>query len=304
MKKLSESVWADIHRRSNGKQERIENGVNQLDLEGLYRYLDKIYYSSEPESMIEIHRNKDDKWLTVCIFEDTAGYIFSICYDGINIWLPYDMVSDFIDIDEVNMLFSTKLEKNGFDIYLISFSSKKNGDVNNSLLIEVIDYILSKVPDKFNKLIYKKTNESVWADIHRRSNGEQTRKEDDVDLLDSEGFVQYLKEHYHIKDGRSIYVIKESEKIVVPIIKIYTSTCFIITYDVIKRSISFSDQILKRHNDLYQKLIHQFWIENATDGYSYLVYDDNHKVSNKLFLEVIDFIIDNTNTEKLIIEKI
>ena len=44
----------------------------------------------------------------------------------------------------------------------------------------------------------KKLSESVWADIHRRSNGDQIRKEDDVDNLEFGDFFQYLKDNYKV----------------------------------------------------------------------------------------------------------
>jgi hypothetical protein len=38
--------------------------------------------------------------------------------------------------------------------------------------------------------------ESVWADMHRRSNGEIVRKEDDINHLGYDEFFVYLTEHY------------------------------------------------------------------------------------------------------------
>ena len=38
--------------------------------------------------------------------------------------------------------------------------------------------------------------ESVWADMHRRSNGDQVRKEDDIKDLKPDEFVHYLREIY------------------------------------------------------------------------------------------------------------
>ena len=38
--------------------------------------------------------------------------------------------------------------------------------------------------------------ESIWSDMQDRSAGENVRKEDDVDLLDRDGFYDYLVNHY------------------------------------------------------------------------------------------------------------
>ena len=41
-----------------------------------------------------------------------------------------------------------------------------------------------------------KLNESIWMDIHRRSNGDLERKEDSIDLLDIKGMYDYVRNHY------------------------------------------------------------------------------------------------------------
>lgn len=43
MKRLSESVWMDIHKQSVGDLERKEDNVNLLDIQGLYDYFLKHY---------------------------------------------------------------------------------------------------------------------------------------------------------------------------------------------------------------------------------------------------------------------
>ena len=38
--------------------------------------------------------------------------------------------------------------------------------------------------------------ESIWSDMQDRSSGDKIRKEDDVNLLDRDGFYNYIMEHY------------------------------------------------------------------------------------------------------------
>ena len=45
-----------------------------------------------------------------------------------------------------------------------------------------------------------KLDESIWADIHKRSNGSQIRKEDDIELLDMTGLYDYILAHYELTD--------------------------------------------------------------------------------------------------------
>ena len=47
-------------------------------------------------------------------------------------------------------------------------------------------------------------SESIWSDMEDRSIGDQTRKEDDVNLMDFEDFYQYLQTKYKAKDGNTI----------------------------------------------------------------------------------------------------
>ena len=45
----------------------------------------------------------------------------------------------------------------------------------------------------------RKTNENLWADLQDRSSGEVIRKEDDVKLMDSRSFYDYLQKNYKDK---------------------------------------------------------------------------------------------------------
>jgi len=157
--------------------------------------------------------------------------------------------------------------------------------------------------------------ENLWADLQDRSSGEITRKEDDVDLLDGDGLYQYLKEHYRMITERTEHEISidkdsslQKSEITVPILeKFFNSVSITLTYRYIKKEISFSIDLKERYNDLYKKLSDTFDVVDKPrryiGGYS-TISDKNGNVSNKVFIEILDFIIDNANTEKLLVEKI
>ena len=42
---------------------------------------------------------------------------------------------------------------------------------------------------------------SLWSDIEDKNGKINVRKEDDVDLLDAQGFLDYLKENYIVQDS-------------------------------------------------------------------------------------------------------
>ena len=49
---------------------------------------------------------------------------------------------------------------------------------------------------KFNEYI----EESIWANINKRSEGSVSRKEDDIDLLGFKDFIEYVKSHYTVRE--------------------------------------------------------------------------------------------------------
>ena len=102
---VGESVWADIHRRSNGKQERKEDDVDLLDLNDFCEYVNKIYGLFDHSFDIRIHTYKDDVWMQVPLFNDDSGYICEAAYDGGQIWTTYDMISQFVNINEIRTKF-------------------------------------------------------------------------------------------------------------------------------------------------------------------------------------------------------
>ena len=62
--------------------------------------------------------------------------------------------------------------------------------------------------------------ESIWADIHKRSNGSQIRKEDDVDNLDMDGFYDYLNDHYETLENTVIRKYDDLHALLVPIVSL------------------------------------------------------------------------------------
>ena len=44
----------------------------------------------------------------------------------------------------------------------------------------------------------KKLSESIWSDMQDRSAGDVVRKEDDINLLDFDEFIEYLKKSYDV----------------------------------------------------------------------------------------------------------
>ena len=56
-------------------------------------------------------------------------------------------------------------------------------------ILEIKEYIT-------NMKRLSKINESVWSDIRDRANGESIKKEDNIELLDRDGLLEYVLSHY------------------------------------------------------------------------------------------------------------
>ena len=151
--------------------------------------------------------------------------------------------------------------------------------------------------------------ESIWSDMQDRSSGETVRKEDDVNLLDRDGFYNYIMEHYKTttEDVTGPYAIinsKNEDYIKIPILEDETNTLYSTLYRVImwhfntdERYITIPVEEPFWGSDLFIKIRDTFKLQAIEDKFYprfKLFPKDNKKVDNKFFLEVIDFIIDNT----------
>ena len=165
-------------------------------------------------------------------------------------------------------------------------------------------------------------NESVWGDIYKRGAGEQARKEDDIERLSDDDFVEYLKSKYKNKeDGRPGYFFRDiTERKEINVCpfgdKRYHYTV------ALKKCENQNDKIIlypiftcKKCKDLYDKLKKEFIIKKISGeelygkslytGY-YLEVKDNYNKPRALYIQIIDFILNNLDTTTFIplIEKI
>lgn len=134
--------------------------------------------------------------------------------------------------------------------------------------------------------------ESVWADIHRRSNGYTVRKEDDINNLDGADFKEYLKSLYKPLNAYAI-ITYAGGSIAVPIIRNHINMCawFHPKSDVSK--INIHDDFINLVPGLLSKLQENFSTEKFTHGFYGIFPKDKGEITNKYFIEVIDFLLEN-----------
>ena len=254
---IGESIWSDIHKRSNGIQNRKEDDINNLDLENFCEYLNKTYKCTSPTCIVFHKDHAVDDFIAISLYTSESGYDSFLFYDGLIVTTQLFVVEDLGILSEVKSKYTVKIFKNDFDYDCISIYPKdKSTPVTNKFLIEVLDYLLDKIDVPFEQNIEKITDvkESIWADIHKRSNGVQVRKEDDVNFLDMHDFLEYINKKYEFKDKE---IISLSTLIGIPLY----SHSFNITYLFISYYNSPYNS-RDRINDVYSRLLYDSPLKN------------------------------------------
>ncbi len=311
MRKLSESIWSDIQDRSSGETNRKEDDVNLLDREGLYDYL--IHHYKSTNHFSNISTSASFNTIDVPIIINGGIYCVYFDFNTNEVYVHYAtlyMVNKLLI--KVSKNFSLRSNSNEHpQIYIIS--PKDRSKVTNRFFIDVVDFFIDNIPDSEGRAIKKIMNESIWSDIQDRSAGDVVRKEDDVNLLDGEGLKDYITKHYKLLNTLAI-VTCVGGILGVPIIKINTNCCIMYHPEAISYKICIVDDIVDSVDGLLEKLNTHFEIkehygEDMNGKYTlyYVSPKDGSDVTNKFFIEVIDFLLDNipdTPKYKKSIEKI
>lgn len=160
---IKESVWADMHKRSNGTQERMEDDINHLDCRGLYEYLKNTYESIWESIDNVIMINNDNTVIDIRIYENKNRMM-----GGIKMTLEFsDMEwkgaeynktyatlsadSPMGDIRQVPDWLVKELEKfavmNNTYKHIYIIYPKDGVKTTNKFLIRVLDHILERMDD-------------------------------------------------------------------------------------------------------------------------------------------------------------
>ena len=163
----------------------------------------------------------------------------------------------------------------------------------------------------------RKLSESIWSDIEDRSSGDVVRKEDDINNLDIDGLYEYLKDTYKLSrfgESFSRNVVKiNDETISIPILMEYTpkhmqqTLYFSIKYKNDEKYISISPSLKNWAPDVYDLLKHHFTFDevikrqNEIVGVHYIKIKpkDGSEATNKFYIDLIDFTLENVNDYKL-----
>jgi hypothetical protein len=142
----------------------------------------------------------------------------------------------------------------------------------------------------------KKLSESLWSDIQKRSAGETKRKEDDVNLMDTGELVDYIEHNYILH--QHINFSPGDDDIMIHIFSRDNHTTLFSLYNnntgTTDAYISFTGDLKSSDYVLLRKLKNRY---NLTFSIQFKIYKllkiNKHAPTNKDFLEMLDFILDN-----------
>ena len=152
-----------------------------------------------------------------------------------------------------------------------------------------------------------KITESIWSDIQDRSAGDVVRKEDDINLMSGEDFCDYLNDNYIRKDGHKIIYSEDSKSIYMPILKKYAGFSFSITYNYENNTINMNDEVESLCPKLCKMIKENFKVDKKYVGSTYTQFiispSDGSECTNRFFVDVVNFIIDNADENVLSLKK-
>ena len=154
----------------------------------------------------------------------------------------------------------------------------------------------------------RKLSESIWSDMQDRSSGEIVRKEDDINLLDFDEFIEYLETHYELIDPYKDFQMLSYNRI------------YICAFAYKCKDDSLSLFWLYLHNDdgkytltinktaqkyqIFDLLKKEYIIKDAKTWH-YIIIPKNKKTDKKFFIEVLTFILSHIEYPEIsIIRKI
>lgn len=313
LSKITESIWADMQDRSTGEIIRDEDkfnpeyvdfgegttvywAVDNLEVDGEVKFYfgDVKDYNNNGWRLPTVDEVNQLKWnIRTPWYEGCKHLKFE---DGNELRLKTNGSGGFhMWTNELNKKFPTSAYSYGFD-NMGSFNIDSFNKSINKLFVFL-------VKDK------KYVNESIWSDMQDRSTGETIRKEDDIDLLDTTGLVNYMEKAY-MSPNDDLKIIGD-DKLNFGSIMISLFEKDGKYYNIIYQKISTSNpEITFPVSDIEDSLREHYTVirpPRYNDKIDYIKPKDGSKVTNKFFLEIVDFILnaikDNDDIIQMIFKK-
>lgn len=316
---LRESIWTDMEDRGTGEIVKKEDEINHLDGPGFLEYL-KDYYNIQDESWTLQYTEYSD---TVSIRTFSSPWV-----PKKGSYMSYVNTTGFKNGERVmkvdNDIFKHKGLNNLRKALRERYTFKKTdmgtmvfpidgSPITNQAVIDLIDCIMNNLDPGFEVHIPKIVKESVWDDMQDRGTGDVIKTEDDVNHLDFQDLAKYIENNYKISDEDAVSIISSKGNIrgisvLIMRLKDSLSNDFYIEY-----SSEYGDNqgdldvvvpanIIDILRSLFNKVRCRYSMEHidrntmfGSMGFVRIIPNDG-KVDNRFFLEILDFITNNTTS--------
>ena len=153
----------------------------------------------------------------------------------------------------------------------------------------------------------KRLRESVWGDLRKKSLGQETRIENDINNLSPEGFCEYLMGEYECINGYDIeYAIALSNGGRIIRIILFEDVRFKIEYSNSVNGWAYAGNnkiygVIDRYNDnpiqlpdqMVQELKKFMELKKIENRLAYIIYPkDGVKGTNKFYADVLDILLE------------
>ena len=291
-KKISESVWGNIRKKSMGQETRIEEDVNHMDFDTFADYIKDNYSEKGDWFYVSESSDKKSRHIEIDIISG-INLSFNVVDGKIYNILITNNANKYIDVPGLKKIFNVNILSNG--IFSII---EKDLTKSNNTFVKLIEFFLEK-----------KTNESVWGDIRKKSLGQETRIEEDVNSLSIDGFYEYLLSTYKHSsfnlnrafDGISNFESGDMYDIYIPFERMKTdSDRFMKLYLTYKKkknkytNICFHFDVLKYNPELEHILKEKFIVEKSEALRQVDIYiKESRDIKNSDIIDLLDILLAN-----------
>ena len=142
--------------------------------------------------------------------------------------------------------------------------------------------------------------ESIWGDVQRRGMGIQKKKEDDVNIMDKDMLFEYLENRYEPVPSSKWkdFIDSDSQRIFVTVLEPeIASYAYNVSLEFPYRKegkvVLMSNDLLQDCRDIYKLLKDNYDLSYYSRTMFAISPVDKSEVTNKFYIDVIDFLIDN-----------
>ena len=316
---LSESVWGDLRKKSLGQEVRTEDDLNLLDVDGMAEYVfshyekcDKDsrvalpYWTGKPKNVFIIpvanvpYMENKNQYRIIFLRVDCNMHDKSI--HGLKLTIQDEEIPEWKELLTGFRVIKHHTPYDKF-VWIFPKEGKLSASIPVGVFVNILDTILKGAKNPI--LRKKEVNESVWGDLRKKSLGQEVREEDNVNNLDEKALVDYINRHYEAatEDQKTFVIVDINKRITVLLYYLLDSAMMktgdymYLEYEPQKNLIYISQYSKVYDYPLFKKLCKQFDVKRKAYPNRFsndtTISPKDGGVSNRFFLDVIDFFLDH-----------